>query len=164
MPDPAGADVFWTGTVEFHRSQLDENRQLLPGVTVRPLGWFLRAWRGMARNRAERMGARVRAAGTVDMELAGGRLEVRRDGIRWSGGSVLTPFGRTSGEFVLPWSQIQSATVVDVPGTASGLGGNLTIEMIPSGKLDGEFPGSQAKLRQALQRAREAGQSPTAPE
>ena len=47
---------------------------------------------------------------------------------------------------------------------ASALGGNLIIEMIPSGKLDGEFPGSQAKLREALERARGAGPSSTAAE
>jgi hypothetical protein len=125
--------------VSFHRSQLD-NHAAFPEVVVRPLGRFRRALKAFAPSRAA----------NVDVELAGGRLEVRSDGFAWRAGSALTPFGATSGGFFVAWADIKDIAVLDIPYKVNSLGGNLTVTLGHRVTLSGEFLGSQSALREAI--------------
>ena len=85
------------------------------------------------------------------MDLAGGQLTIRSSGIRWRAGSWLTPYGRASGGFELPWSNVKSADILDLDGKMNSLGGDLTIEVVsPHVRLTGEFLGSRSALREAI--------------
>jgi hypothetical protein len=140
--DCATPAALWNGSVSFHREQLD-NATAFPDVRVHPLGRMAKAFVSLGAGRAP----------NVDMDLAGGKLEMRADGFAWRAGSALTPFGKTSGTLFIPWSEIEAIEVRDIPFKANALGGNLAIVLADGVNLTGEFMGSQTALRDAIEAA-----------
>ena len=128
---PIDEEVLWSGIVEFNRTEL-KGATLNPGVTVKKSG-------------------RTRM---TPYDLAGGRLLIKGDGVHWKAGSWLTPLARTSGEFFLPWSEVEYFTVGKIPFKVNALGGNVTIKLRDGGTtLTGEFPGSRSALQAAIEAA-----------
>ena len=123
----------WRGSVLFNRyalAMLSASSPRFAGVDVR------RSWRAV-----------------LEQGGAAGRLEIREDGLHWRAGSLLEGLGfrTTTGGFFVPWPEVADVSVEDAPGYASRLGGQIRIQFVESLiSLDGQFPGSQRKLRAAL--------------
>lgn len=88
--------------------------------------------------------------------LSGGRLEVQHDGIHWSAGSPLTPGSEITGQFVLPWTEVQAIDIGRASGKLPFLGGTLTISLAGEQVVRGEFLGQRRVLTQALRAATSA--------
>jgi hypothetical protein len=83
--------------------------------------------------------------------LTGGHLRLKRDGIHWKAGSILTPGGQLHGEFFLPWSAVRSVDVSDIPYKSESLGAALRIYFPGSDDdLYGELLGSRKGLLHGL--------------
>jgi hypothetical protein len=84
-------------------------------------------------------------------DLTGGRLEIGADGLHWRAGSLLTPKSEISGEFFVPWVDIDNVDVSDLPFKINTLGGALCITLTGEATaLLGEFLGSRRALLAAL--------------
>ena len=86
--------------------------------------------------------------------ISGGHASFSAEGIKWVAGSHLTPQQRIQGEFMLPWSEIETVDVSTIPRKATFLGGALTIDLTGGrGSLAGEFLGSRQGLAKALRQS-----------
>ena len=93
--------------------------------------------------------SRGRSAGRKG--LTGGRLRVKKSGVYWEAGSILTPGGQLHGSFIIPWPTIASVDVSDIPNNFNALGG--AIRFYFSGEdqhIYGEYLGSRMGLMHGL--------------
>jgi hypothetical protein len=83
--------------------------------------------------------------------LTGGRLSSESNGIHWKAGSLATPNSETRGTFHLPWANVDSIEVQNIPHKLNFLGGAIIINLRGIGQpLHGEFVGSTKALRHAI--------------
>jgi hypothetical protein len=123
----AGGTVFWRGHMLFDPYRLS---QVFPAVQI---------GRG--------------SPAMLTAGKAGGRFEVRADGLHWRG-RCGSQSESGSGEFTIAWNQLGAATVMNAPGKIRWLGGLLEMEIVGgSVPLTGEFLGSQSALRAAISTA-----------
>ncbi len=133
------------------------------GITAWSLGSRRRGvlWRGLVSFSEDDLGGspafphlvRTPKSSVGRRGLSGGRLEVRQDGIHWSAGSLLTPGCEISGQFVLPWVEVEAIDIGRAPGKLPFLGGTLTVSLTGEQVVRGEFLGQRRALTQALRSA-----------
>lgn len=117
--------LLWRGLVSFIEDDFDD-RSLFPDIRRTP---------------SSSIGRRG---------LSGGHLEIRSDGLSWEAGSLLTPRCELSGSFRLPWEEIETADVSDIPMKLRILGGAITFGLTDGSEIQGEFLGPRTALLQGL--------------
>lgn len=121
--------LLWVGWVSFNEDDLD-NPELFPRLT------------------------RTRKFGIGRQGLTMGRLAVGTEEMSWRAGNVLSRKSEISGDFSLPWADVNRIDVSDIPGKIRFLGGALTMSVGPDGdSLYGEFLGSRKALLASLRRS-----------
>jgi hypothetical protein len=118
--------LFWTGLVSFDENDFGDDARF-PDV-------FRTSKRSVGRQ-----------------GLTGGRLRMKKSGVFWQAGSILTPGGQLHGSFIIPWPTIDHVDVSDIPNKSDSLGGAIRIYFARGeAHIYGEFLGSRKGLMQGL--------------
>jgi hypothetical protein len=121
--------LLWTGLVSFDENDFDDTNRF-PDIH------------------------RSRRSSTGRQGLTGGRMRIKKSGVYWDAGSVLTPGGQLHGSVIIPWPSVESVDVSDIPYKSDVLGGAIRIYFAGGDQhLYGEFLGSRKGLMHGLLRS-----------